>query len=185
MRYWCHSVTKRLYSQAEELGVRVHRRSNSASFDNEPANDAVFHFLWNEAKTERTSSCYLQSTSPFRTAEPALSSLGLHETNYSVPVISLKLASGIPKNLFAAVVGGACVTYLSQKPGHEPTRGSSVSLSDWGCFRFYSRQFSSREGVLPKPMHSPSCMKSLESLGIDSYEDLRLESRIMSLLFKP
>lgn len=176
---WVSSDDEETLSQAEKLGVRVHRRSSSASSDTATANDVVFNFLRDEAKTEHTSLCYLQPTSPFRTAEHVVSSLGLHETNYSVPVISVKEASEIPEKLFTAVLGGALLPYLSQKKQNINRQDAPQYLYPNGAIYVFTVGNFQAERGFPITNALPFIMNSLESLDIDSYEDLWLARRMV------
>lgn len=176
---WVSSDDDTTLQHSLTLGARAHLRSAAASSDVATANDAVFDFLNSETKSPLTTLCYLQPTSPLRTGESIRASIELHRARNFSPVIGVKYATELPEKLFIRLKNGTLRSFLSGKTQNTNRQEAPEYLYPNGSiYVFRIQDFNAADGF-PLTSAVPLLMNQLESLDIDTNEDLVFARKLM------
>jgi CMP-N-acetylneuraminic acid synthetase len=175
---WVSSDESKILQHALGFGVGTHLRSNDASSDVATANDAVSDFLNSETKGPLTTLCYLQPTSPFRTGKSIRAAIELHRSKNFSPVIGVKYATELPEKLFIRLENGNLRSFLHGETSNINRQETPEYLYPNGSiYVFRIHDFHSAD-KFPIIGAVPFLMNQLESLDIDSYEDLLIARKL-------
>jgi CMP-N-acetylneuraminic acid synthetase len=175
---WISSEDAEILSHAKALGALTHPRAVHAANDSAQAEEVVLDFLKSNPRSEQTSICYLQPTSPFRTADNIRLSIERHYSFGSVPVIGVKRARELPEKMLTISEEGILKAYGSSNTSNMNRQRAPVYLYPNGALYVFTVRDFELEDKFPISGALPFLMSELESLDIDSQEDLLLARRV-------
>lgn len=177
---WVSSEDREILEHATSLGALIHPRSDLAAVDSSTASDVVLDFLNFEQKYDDTSICYLQPTSPMRTERHVSQAIELHSSTKLSPIIGVKRAKELPEKMLTLTEMGLLTSYNSANTSNINRQKAPQYLYPNGAIYVFTIKDFRREGGFPISGAIPFIMNELESLDIDSREDLWLARRIWS-----
>lgn len=177
---WVSSEDREILEHATSLGALAHPRADFAAADSSTARDVVLDFLNSGRRSDETSICYLQPTSPMRTDRHVSQVLELHRSYALSPVVGVKRAKELPEKMLTLTETGILTSYKSTNTTNINRQDAPLYFYPNGAIYVFTIMDFTREEGFPIAGAIPFLMNELESLDIDSQEDLWLARRIWS-----
>jgi CMP-N,N'-diacetyllegionaminic acid synthase len=169
------SEDEEILARAAKLGALTHRRSSRAAGDEARASDVIVDFLDSRPEiNDDVRIVYLQPTSPFRTSSHVDQAIRALESGGSDALVAVVGSHQLPeKTLVINEVGVLALGPAGVDPG-ENRQGLAPSVYPNGAIYIFSVGGFRERGDIPVIGAQPFLMGKVESLDIDSPEDLEI-----------
>lgn len=163
---------------ARNYGAAVDKRPNNLAADESLIADVLADYIARAKLSEKTTIVLLQPTSPLRTAAHIEEALTWFQENVCDGLVSVKqLDSNV---LYAYVQDQAYLAPISPLRDEFPRRQElpNVYIPNGALYIFSVAAFNAQDGI-PKTKLVPFVMSEVESVDIDTEEDMRLCSHYL------
>jgi CMP-N-acetylneuraminic acid synthetase len=175
---WVSSDHTETLSLAKSQGALLHVRSIEAADDVSTAFDVIVNFNSIRNLREADTIVYLQPTSPFREAKHIREALKVFFDNDLQTVVSVKEVKEHPEKMLRLDSSGDLVQFISGANVAENRQNLGNFFYPNGAIYIFCMKTFISEGVFPTTNSKPYLMNELDSIDIDSEEDLTIAKMI-------